>query len=157
MLLVWSHTVNWDLILSLNERMNFLFMKQSNGDLFLQNGTSESLTISLLELKEQNTTDGWLKWQKFIVSYSQMPEVHSQGISRIVSFWGLWRTTLFPASLLSACLPSSHLCRYHSHDPFSKSEIYLYFFNLWPHPAACGILVPRPRIEPVLPVLGVQS
>ena len=30
----------------------------------------------------------------------------------------------------------------------------LFFF--WPHPATCGILVPRPGIEPVPPALEAQ-
>ena len=32
---------------------------------------------------------------------------------------------------------------------------YLFFF--WPHHVACGILVPQPRIKPVLPAVEVQS
>ena len=32
-----------------------------------------------------------------------------------------------------------------------------FFFFFWPHPAACGILVLLPRIEPASPALEVQS
>ena len=35
--------------------------------------------------------------------------------------------------------------------------VFFSFFFFWPHYAACGILVPRPGIEPVPPALGAQS
>ena len=35
--------------------------------------------------------------------------------------------------------------------------IYLCFNFIWPHHAACGILVPWPGIKPMFPVLGVWS
>ena len=37
---------------------------------------------------------------------------------------------------------------------FLFSYLYIYF---WPHCTACGILVSWPRIEPVIPALGVWS
>ena len=36
-------------------------------------------------------------------------------------------------------------------------EILISFFFFWPHHVACGILVPQPRIKPVLPAVEVQS
>ena len=36
-------------------------------------------------------------------------------------------------------------------------EIFFFFKNLWLCHTACGILVPLPGIEPVLPVLVAQS
>ena len=34
---------------------------------------------------------------------------------------------------------------------------YLIFYFLWPHRVACGILAPRPGIEPMSPAVETQS
>ena len=37
------------------------------------------------------------------------------------------------------------------------SETFDFFFFFWPHLTACGILVPRPGIEPVPPAVEVWN
>ena len=39
----------------------------------------------------------------------------------------------------------------------SLSLLFFFFFTFWPHRAACGILVPRPGIEPAPSAVEVQS
>ena len=38
-----------------------------------------------------------------------------------------------------------------------ESNTYSKFFFFWPHHAACGILIPRPGMEPVPPAVGAWS
>ena len=40
---------------------------------------------------------------------------------------------------------------------FFKIKAVLFYFFFWPYHAACGILVPRSGIKPVLPAVEVQS
>ena len=47
-----------------------------------------------------------------------------------------------------------------SSKPFpllSHLQVLVIYANFWPHPAACGILVPLPGIQPTPPALAVQS
>ena len=37
------------------------------------------------------------------------------------------------------------------------TEYFIYNIFFWPCQGVCGILVPRPEIEPVLPAVEVQS
>ena len=53
---------------------------------------------------------------------------------------------LLPATL-PACLPLSPLVQ----------KYFILFIYFWLYPAACGILVPRPGIEPVAPAVEAES
>ena len=39
----------------------------------------------------------------------------------------------------------------------SVEDTFLFFLIFWPHHAACGILVPRPGIEPTPPAVEARS
>ena len=55
-------------------------------------------------------------------------------------------------SSLKKCLLSAFKIIF---KPIKLKKIFLIYF--WPHHVACGILVPQPGIEPVSPVLELQS
>ena len=47
--------------------------------------------------------------------------------------------------------------QYYMADTLLGGFLLWFVFWFWPHPVICGILVPRPRMEPVPPALGMWS